>query len=274
MIIGEGSGYRLLLATVGCSVSVAVMAQAGVSARFADRMSAGSIASDARVIEAKPSNPAAEDSPRRDVSDRHSQVPGPEAPAFEPDIEPPAFTAPQTATAPLTNARSLLTYFRWLSEKEPSRGTLFTDLTANQDAIDVEQTPDPDGIAGLDFTTSSPAFFNAGPDIGFALGQETGLTIGADIGGTQRPDEQLDAPVFDAERYLLSIGITHRTEDDWTVNAGYQYGWLTDSSLSEDRSPSGQVSFSSSSSPESADADEAGIEPDAHTIAIGISRRF
>ena len=193
---------------------------------------------------------------------------------FDPDVEPPVFTTPPPDTGSRMNAWSVQSVSRWLRHRGSSLDQISAGLRTGNDIADDERISDPDGIAGLDATTSGPALFDAGPDVGIALGQQTGLTIGAGIEAIQSPDEHLDPPVFDAERYKLSIGVTHRTADDWTLKAGYQYGWLTDSSPSQEGSLSNQAALSGSSIGEGTDTDEADIEQDAHTVAIGISRKF
>ena len=244
MTLRMRSAYRFLLAAGAWAGFAAANAQADVAASHVDMVAPEQNASDARTI------------------------------ALDPDIEPPVFTPPQAETESRTSDRPLRGFFRWLREREPSLEQLSPSLMSRNAVRDDETTSEADGIAGLDATTTDATLFDTGPDVGFDLGPQTGLTVGAGVEGTRSPNDYLDSPVLDTERYRLSIGVTHRTSYDWTVKAAYQYGWLMDSSISRDRSLSDQDSLSSSSSSESTDTDEARIEPDAHTVAIGIARRF
>jgi long-chain fatty acid transport protein len=109
----------------------------------------------------------------------------------------------------------------------------------------------------------------------WSLNSNTDLLFGTGYEETPQPDEHFDSTIADADRYMLSIGITHKLADGWKIKGGYQYGWLKDRAVSG-QSYINQVASSGGTNldPNGTDLYNGEYEGEAHLLGVGVTKSF
>ncbi|MDH5485502.1 MAG: outer membrane protein transport protein, partial [Gammaproteobacteria bacterium] len=111
--------------------------------------------------------------------------------------------------------------------------------------------------------------------LSYTLDEKNQLLFGAAYEETAQADAYFDATTADADRYMVSFGIVHALDKDWSFKAGYQYAWIKDRVV-EGQSYLGQIVSSGGDDYDANGTDAYNGRYTGHIqmLSFGVSRAF
>ena len=114
--------------------------------------------------------------------------------------------------------------------------------------------------------------FNFRLGASYRLTGNTKLRFGTGLEKTPVKKRYFDARTPDSDRYMVSLGLEHLTDDGWGLNVGYMYGWTKSRDFSG-RSYPAQLA-GGETDPNGTDAYNGRYQGDVHLFGLGVTKSF